>query len=88
MERDALYAQYLDRQDTDVAALRRDEQRAIPDALDYLTLPGLSHELALKLSRIRPANLAAAAAIEGMTPAALVLLMARIRKSSPKRQVQ
>jgi len=85
LERDALYAQYLDRQDKDVAALRRDEQRAIPDALDYLTLPGLSHELAVKLARHRPANLAQAAAIEGMTPAALVLLLARIRKPLPER---
>ncbi len=85
IERDALYAQYLDRQADDVMALRRDEDRAIPDGLDYLALPGLSHELAQKLARLRPANLAQAAAIEGMTPAALVLLLARIRRISAGR---
>jgi tRNA uridine 5-carboxymethylaminomethyl modification enzyme len=86
LERDALYAQYLDRQDADISALRRDEQRAIPETLDYLALPGLSRELAVKLNRLRPANLAIAAAIEGMTPAALVLLLAHIRKSPAVRQ--
>ncbi len=85
IERDALYAQYLDRQAGDVKALRRDEDRAIPDGLDYLALPGLSHELAQKLARLRPANLAQAAVIEGMTPAALVLLLARIRRISAGR---
>ena len=86
LERDALYAQYLARQDSDIAALRRDEHRLIPDTLDYLMLPGLSRELALKLARHQPANLAQAAAIEGMTPAALVLLLARIRKTADQRQ--
>ena len=86
LERDALYAQYLDRQASDVMALRRDEDRAIPDTLDYLSLPGLSRELAQKLARLRPANLAQAASVEGMTPAALVLLLARIRRNSAERQ--
>ncbi|MGQ0565029.1 MAG: tRNA uridine-5-carboxymethylaminomethyl(34) synthesis enzyme MnmG [Gemmobacter sp.] len=85
IERDALYAQYLGRQDSDIAALRRDEARAIPASLDYLSMSGLSHELALKLQRLRPDNLAQAAAIEGMTPAALVLLLARIRKTTGER---
>ncbi len=80
IERDALYAQYLDRQTQDIAALRRDEERQIPPGLDYLQMPGLSKELALKLSRLQPANMAQAAAVEGMTPAALVLLLARVRK--------
>jgi tRNA uridine 5-carboxymethylaminomethyl modification enzyme len=80
IERDALYAQYLHRQAQDVAALRRDEARAIPAGIDYLSMPGLSRELAVKLSRQRPANLAQAGAIEGMTPAAMVLLLARLRR--------
>ncbi len=88
LERDALYSQYLDRQDKDIAALRRDEKRAIPVTVDYLTMPGLSRELGLKLSRLRPANMAEAAAIEGMTPAALVLLLARIRKTPDLRRAQ
>jgi tRNA uridine 5-carboxymethylaminomethyl modification enzyme len=86
LERDALYAQYLGRQDNDIAALRRDEGRTIPETLDYLAMSGLSRELALKLARHRPANLAQAAAIEGMTPAALVLLLARLRKPAVGRQ--
>jgi tRNA uridine 5-carboxymethylaminomethyl modification enzyme len=86
LERDALYVQYLGRQDSDMEALRRDEDRAIPDTLDYLTLPGLSRELAVKLARHRPANIAQAATIEGMTPAALVLLLARIRKTQADRR--
>jgi tRNA uridine 5-carboxymethylaminomethyl modification enzyme len=80
IERDALYAQYLHRQAQDVAALRRDEERAIPAEIDYLSMPGLSRELAVKLSRLRPTNLAQAGAIEGMTPAAMVLLLARLRR--------
>ena len=87
LERDALYAQYLDRQSSDVAALRRDEGRKIPESLDYRTLPGLSGELAQKLARLRPSSLAHAAAIEGMTPAALVLLLAHVRRASTVRQV-
>ncbi len=80
IERDALYAQYLDRQAQDIAALQRDEAREIPEGIDYLTMPGLSRELALKLSRLKPANMAQAAEVEGMTPAAMVLLLARLRK--------
>jgi tRNA uridine 5-carboxymethylaminomethyl modification enzyme len=80
IERDALYAQYLDRQAQDIAALQRDESREIPEGLDYLSMPGLSRELAMKLARLRPTNMAQAAAVEGMTPAALVLLLARLRK--------
>ena len=87
LERDALYAQYLDRQSNDIDSLRRDEGRAIPEMLDYLTLPGLSRELAVKLARIRPSNIAQAASIEGMTPAALVLLLSAVRKSAPERRV-
>lgn len=80
VERDALYAQYLDRQAQDIAALQREEDRAIPADIDYLAMPGLSRELAAKLSRLRPSNMAQAAALEGMTPAALILLLARLRK--------
>ena len=66
---------------------RRSFDRAIPEMLDYLTLPGLSRELAVKLARIRPSNIAQAASIEGMTPAALVLLLSAVRKSAPERRV-
>jgi tRNA uridine 5-carboxymethylaminomethyl modification enzyme len=82
LQREALYARYLDRQRDDVAALRRDEGLSIPDGFDYGALPGLSAELRLKLSQARPATLAQAARIDGMTPAALTLLLARLRSGS------
>ena len=77
---DALYARYIARQDADISALKRDELLVIPDDIDVSVLPGLSKELRLKLTQARPANLAQAARIEGMTPAALTLLLAHLRK--------
>jgi len=77
---DAQYAVYLDRQKADVAAMRRDEGVAIPTWLDYVEIPGLSNELRQKLGTLRPATLAQAQAIEGMTPAAATLLLAIIRR--------
>ena len=79
---DALYAQYLDRQQSEVTELRKDEERLIPDGFVYVGLPGLSNELAAKLSRLRPPSIADAARIEGMTPAALTLVLAHLRKSA------
>ncbi|ESW60899.1 MAG: tRNA uridine 5-carboxymethylaminomethyl modification protein [Rhodobacter sp. CACIA14H1] len=81
---DALYAQYLQRQDADAELLRREEGTLIPDGFDYAALSGLSNELAAKLTRIRPANLAQAQRIEGMTPAALTLILANLRKAKRK----
>jgi tRNA uridine 5-carboxymethylaminomethyl modification enzyme len=77
---EALYAQYLDRQNEDAAAIRRDEAVTIPTDFSYSALGGLSSELRLKLERQRPRSLAQAAAIEGMTPAALTLLLAKLRQ--------
>jgi tRNA uridine 5-carboxymethylaminomethyl modification enzyme len=77
---DAQYAVYLDRQKADVEAMRRDEGIAMPTWLDYAKIPGLSHELRQKLGAQRPATLAQAQAIEGMTPAAATLLLAIIRR--------
>ena len=79
---EALYAQYLDRQDEDAAAIRRDEAVAIPKDFPYSSLGGLSSELRLKLERHCPTTLAQAAAIEGMTPAALTLLLAKLRQTA------
>jgi tRNA uridine 5-carboxymethylaminomethyl modification enzyme len=58
----------------------RDEARIIPDSFDYGTISGLSNELKLKLSRSKPANIAQAAKVDGMTPAALALLLALVKK--------
>ena len=79
---EALYAQYLDRQSEDAAAIRRDEAVKIPSDFQYASLGGLSSELRLKLERLRPASLAQAATIEGMTPAALTLILAKLRQGA------
>ncbi|MBI1417218.1 MAG: tRNA uridine-5-carboxymethylaminomethyl(34) synthesis enzyme MnmG [Limimaricola sp.] len=80
VKRDALYAYYIARQDKDIAALRRDEQTVLPAELDIDAIDGLSHELKQKLARLRPRTVAEASAIEGMTPAALMLIVANIRR--------
>lgn len=79
---DATYDVYLDRQAADVAAHRRDQSIVLPDALDLATIPGLSNELKTKLTAMRPATLAQAARIEGMTPTALTLLAAHARNTT------
>ena len=79
---DAQYAVYLERQKADVAAMRRDEGVNIPDWLDYSVIPGLSAELQQKLSQGKPATMAQAMGIEGMTPAAATLLLAIIRRGA------
>lgn len=78
---DALYAQYLHRQENDAALLRREENAVIPVDFDYGALSGLSNELKLKLGRVLPANMSQASRIEGMTPAALTLILAHLRKA-------
>jgi tRNA uridine 5-carboxymethylaminomethyl modification enzyme len=78
---DAQYAVYLDRQRADIESMRRDEQRAIPDDLDYERIAGLSNEMRQKLSFSRPQTIAQAQALDGMTPAALTLLLAVIKRS-------
>jgi tRNA uridine 5-carboxymethylaminomethyl modification enzyme len=79
LEVDAQYAGYLGRQDADIVAFRRDEGRALPSGLDYGAVIGLSNEVRQKLERIRPATLGQAARIEGMTPAALTLILAHVK---------
>ena len=81
MEIDAHYVGYLDRQDADIIAFRRDEQLAIPETFDYAAVSGLSTECRLKLTKIRPLTLGQAARIDGMTPAALTLILAHIKSA-------
>lgn len=81
---DALYHQYTDRQGRDAEQLRKEESVLIPAKFDYAGISGLSNELKDKLLRIRPTSLAAASAIEGMTPAALTLILAIIRSGGRK----
>jgi tRNA uridine 5-carboxymethylaminomethyl modification enzyme len=80
LETDATYAVYLDRQQADIAAFRRDEAVALPGRLDYGAIPGLSNEMRTKLEIVRPLTLGQAARIEGVTPAALTLLAAHARR--------
>ncbi len=82
---DAQYAVYLERQQTDIVAMRRDETRDIPEWLDYAFLPGLSAELKQKLAAHRPATIAQAQAIESVTPAAITLILSVIRRGSMRK---
>ncbi|HMM09609.1 MAG TPA: tRNA uridine-5-carboxymethylaminomethyl(34) synthesis enzyme MnmG [Paracoccus solventivorans] len=75
LRNDAIYAQFTDRQSRDAADIRRNEQMRLPQDLDYQQIRGISHELQTKLAAARPATIAQASAIEGMTPAALTLLI-------------
>ncbi|KQN73685.1 tRNA uridine-5-carboxymethylaminomethyl(34) synthesis enzyme MnmG [Devosia sp. Leaf64] len=77
---DAQYAVYLDRQQADIESMRRDETRHIPDDMDYNAIPGLSMELRQKLSQFRPQTIAQAQTMDGMTPAAVTLLLAVLRR--------
>ena len=84
VEADAKYAVYLDRQDADIARARDEEGVRLATDLDYRALPGLSRELADKLGLVRPETLGQAQRIEGMTPAALTILIARGRGRAPR----
>ena len=85
LSRDALYANYVERQRQDVEALKRDEQMQIPADFSYDAVEGLSNELKSKLVAARPENILQASRVEGMTPAALTLLLARLRKFEQRR---
>ncbi|MBX3569576.1 MAG: tRNA uridine-5-carboxymethylaminomethyl(34) synthesis enzyme MnmG [Rhizobiaceae bacterium] len=82
LEIEASYDVYLDRQTADIAQLRRDENQLIPADFEYGDLPSLSKELQQKLSAIRPRSIADAERIEGMTPAALSLILLRSRDAA------
>lgn len=81
LERDALYVHYIARQEKEIAAVKRDEGHVIPDDFDYTAIEGLSAELQQKLTVARPETLAKASRINGMTPAGLALVLARLRKN-------
>ena len=85
LEIEGRYAGYLDRQASDIAAFRRDEQLALPDDLDYAAIGSLSTEVRLKLIQARPATLGAAGRIPGVTPAALIALLAAVKRQGRSR---
>jgi len=83
--RDALYSNYITRQQKDIEAIKRDEAQQIPEGFDYNSCEGLSAELKSKLIAARPRNLRQAQKVEGMTPAAIMLVLARLRQQKPKK---
>ncbi|OWY16731.1 tRNA uridine-5-carboxymethylaminomethyl(34) synthesis enzyme MnmG [Thioclava sp. JM3] len=82
---DALYANYVARQEVDAASLKRDEGWEIPEDFNFDSLQGLSNELKAKLQRAMPKTLGQAGRIDGVTPAALTLILARLRQSKRER---
>jgi tRNA uridine 5-carboxymethylaminomethyl modification enzyme len=85
VENDATYANYVFRQAESARISEKDEQVMIPDNFDYRSLSGLSNELVEKLTRIRPESLGQASRIEGMTPAAVVLIFLTLKKFELRR---
>ncbi|NTH79096.1 tRNA uridine-5-carboxymethylaminomethyl(34) synthesis enzyme MnmG [Agrobacterium rhizogenes] len=80
VEIEAAYAVYMDRQTSDIVQVRREEERLIPQDFNFSILSGLSNELKQKLAKAQPKNIAQASRIDGMTPAAISLLLAHLRK--------
>ena len=79
LEADSIYAGYIDRQQADIEAFRKDEKLILPADIDYANVAGLSTEIVQKLSRIRPATLGQASRIEGMTPAAVTAVLLNVK---------
>ena len=77
---DAQYAGYIERQEVDVAAYRRDEALEIPAGLDYALISGLSTEVREKFTKVAPRTIGQAARIDGVTPAAVILLLRYVRR--------
>ncbi|MBP1885527.1 tRNA uridine-5-carboxymethylaminomethyl(34) synthesis enzyme MnmG [Sinorhizobium mexicanum] len=82
LEIDAAYAVYMERQTADIAGIRREESTSIPEDFDYSLLPGLSNELKQKLTQQRPRNLAQATKVDGMTPAAVSLILTGLKRQN------
>ena len=86
LEVDARYASYVRRQGEDVEAVKRDESLTIPVNFDYAALPSLSAELRAKLTRQKPSTIAQASRLEGMTPAAVLVLLGHLKAASGQRK--
>jgi tRNA uridine 5-carboxymethylaminomethyl modification enzyme len=84
LEIDAKYAVYLERQAADVEAFRRDENLLLGDDIDYAAVTGLSNEARQRLSASRPRTIGQAARLDGLTPAALTLLAAHLKRRERK----
>ncbi|TIT17970.1 MAG: tRNA uridine-5-carboxymethylaminomethyl(34) synthesis enzyme MnmG, partial [Mesorhizobium sp.] len=86
LETEAKYSVYLDRQQADVAQIRHEESRLIPASLDFADVPGLSNELKQKMKTRQPRSIADAQRMEGMTPAALAIIVAHVRNAEAAAQ--
>ena len=84
VEIDAHYSGYLKRQSHDIESFKKDESVVIPDNIDYANFSGLSNEIKSKLKLIKPRTLGQALRIDGVTPAAAIILLAFIKKSRYK----
>ena len=80
LEAEALYSGYIRRQQTDIDALRKEDELGLPQSLDYAGMPSLSAELRQKLSKVRPATLGQASRIDGMTPAGLAVILGHVKR--------
>ena len=85
LENDAHYRGYVERQEADIAAFRRDEALRLPGDLRFDRVGGLSHEMRQRLVAARPATLGAAGRVPGVTPAALTALLAHVRKTDVRK---
>ncbi len=88
LEIEASYAVYMQRQSADIIDIKRDEDRQIPEGFEFGTISGLSNELKQKLIAAKPINIAQAARVDGMTPAAISLILALIKKGTYTRAEQ
>jgi tRNA uridine 5-carboxymethylaminomethyl modification enzyme len=88
VEIDATYAVYMERQKNDIRIQQREEGRLIPEDFDFDVLPGLSNELKHKLKTNRPSSIAHANKIDGMTPAAIALILTYLKRHGGKGAVQ
>jgi tRNA uridine 5-carboxymethylaminomethyl modification enzyme len=86
LEIEAKYSVYLERQRADVERMRHEESVLIPDHIDFSNVPGLSNELKLKMRERRPRSVADAQRMEGMTPAALAVIVAHVRRAAAATQ--
>ena len=85
VEADALYSNYVDRQERDIQVMKAEEDIELPFDFDYSALSSLSNELKGKLERVRPTSLAQAGRIDGMTPAALSLILTAVQMNTKRR---
>ena len=84
VEIDAHYLGYLGRQSLDIQSFNKDESVVIPDSINYDSLSGLSNEIKSKLNKIRPKTLGQAIRIDGVTPAAVIIILSHLRRSKSK----